>query len=89
MAQIYKANVGILPKEDKFFINNARFSLSIKIFISELKTEYQLKMDEVEQYSRRNHLIITGTKEQECEDTDRVLLDIFQEKLLNICLDIF
>ena len=56
--------------------------------ISELKTEYQLKMDKAEQYSRRNCLIITGVKEQEGEDTDRVVLDILEEKL-NICLDIF
>ena len=41
--------------------------------ISELKTEYQLKMDEAEQYSGRNCLIITGVKEQEGEDTDRVV----------------
>ena len=45
-------------------------------------------MDEAEQYSRRNCLIITGFKEQEGEDTDRLVLDIFEEKL-NICLDIF
>ena len=56
--------------------------------VSELKTEYQLKMDEAEQYSRRNCLIITGVKEKEGEDTDRVVLDIFEKKL-NICLDIF
>ena len=56
--------------------------------ISELKTEYQLKMDEAEQYSRRNCLIITGVKEEEGEDTNRVVLDIFEKKL-NICLDIF
>ena len=56
--------------------------------ISELKTEYQLKMDEDEQYSKRNCLIITRVKEQEVEDTDRVVLDIFEKKL-NICLDIF
>ena len=56
--------------------------------ISELKMEYQLKMDEAEQYSKRNCLIITGVKEQEREDTDRMVLDIFEKKL-NICLDIF
>ena len=56
--------------------------------ISELKTEYQLKMDEAEQYSRRNCLIITRVKEQKGDDTDRVVLDIFEKKL-NICLDIF
>ena len=56
--------------------------------ISELKTEYQLKMDEAEQYYKRNCLIITGVKEQEGEDTDRVVLDIFEKKL-NICMDIF
>ena len=56
--------------------------------ISELKMEYQLKMDGAEQYSKRNCLIITGVKEQEGEDTDRMVLDIFEKKL-NICLDIF
>ena len=45
-------------------------------------------MDEAEQYSRRNCLIITGVKEEEGEDTDRVVLGIFEKKL-NICLDIF
>ena len=56
--------------------------------ISELKTEYQLKMDEAEQYSKGNCLIRNDVKEQEGDNTDRVVLDIFQEKL-NICLDIF
>ena len=56
--------------------------------ISELKMEYQLKMDEDEQYSKRNCLIITEVNEQEGEDTDGVVLDIFEIKL-NICLDIF
>ena len=45
-------------------------------------------MDEAEQYSKRNCLIITGVKEQEGEGTDRMVLDIFEKKL-NICLDIF
>ena len=56
--------------------------------ISELKTKYQLKVDESEQYSRRNCLIIAEVKEREGEDTDRVVLDILEKKL-NICLDIF
>ena len=49
---------------------------------------YVLFPPEAEQYSRRNCLIITGVKEKEGEDTDRVVLDIFEKKL-NICLDIF
>ena len=40
-------------------------------------------MDEAEQYSRRNCLIITGVKEQ--EGTDRVVLDIFEKKL-KVCI---
>ena len=52
--------------------------------ISELKTEYQVKMDEAEQYSRRNCLIITGVKEQEGEDIDRVVLDIFEKSLTSV-----
>ena len=49
--------------------------------ISEPKMEYQLKMDENEQYSKRNCLIITGVKVHEGEDTDRMVLDIFEKKL--------
>ena len=56
--------------------------------ISELETEYQLKIDEAEDYSRRNCLIITRVKEEEGKDTDRVVLDLFEKKL-NINLDIF
>ena len=55
--------------------------------INELETEYQLKIDEAEDYSRRNCLIITRVKKEEGKDTDRVVLDLFEKKL-NINLDI-
>ena len=49
--------------------------------ITELKAEYELKFDEVEQYSRRSCLIMTCVKESQEESTDKIVLDIFLNNL--------
>ena len=49
--------------------------------ITELKAEYELKFDEVEQYSRRSCLIMTCVKESQEESTDNIVLDIFLNNL--------
>ena len=49
--------------------------------ITELKAEYELKFDEVEQYSRRSCLIMTCVKEGQEESTDKIVLDIFLNNL--------
>lgn len=41
----------------------------------------EIKMDELEQYSRRNNLRIFGVKEEDREDTDKLLITLFENKL--------
>lgn len=49
--------------------------------IAELKSEYELKFDEINQYSRRSCLILTGVKESRGENTDTIALEIFTKQL--------
>ena len=49
--------------------------------ITELKAEYELKFDEIEQYSRRSCLITTGVKESQEESTGKIVLNIFLDNL--------
>ena len=43
--------------------------------IAEMETEYELKFDDIEQYSRRSCLILTGIKERKGENTDNLVLN--------------
>ena len=52
--------------------------------------KYESKLDEIEQYSRRDCLIFTGIKEDNSrrEDTDKLILQICSEKLdLNLTIE--
>ena len=49
--------------------------------ISEMKTEYESKFDDIEQYSRRSCLILTGIEERKGENTDNLVLSAFNTYL--------
>ena len=49
--------------------------------IREMKSFYEEKMDDLEQYSRRSCLVITGVKETRGEDTDQIVEEILFSKL--------
>ena len=51
-----------------------------------MKTEYESKFDDIEQYSRRSCLILTGIKEG--ENTDNLVLNAFNT-YLSIKLDLY
>ena len=56
--------------------------------IAGMKTEYDLKFDNIEQYSRRSCLILTGIKEQKGENTDNLVLNALHIHL-GIKLDLY
>ena len=49
--------------------------------IREMKSFYEEKMDDLEQYSRRSCLVMTGVKETRDEDTDQIVEEILFSKL--------
>ena len=49
--------------------------------IAEMKTEYKSKFDDIEQYSRRSCLILTGIKERKGENTDNLVLNALSTHL--------
>ena len=49
--------------------------------IREMKSFYEEKMDDLEQYSRRSCLVMTGVKETRDEDTDQIVEEILVSKL--------
>ena len=49
--------------------------------IREMKSFYEEKMDDLEQYSRRSCLVMTGVKETCDEDTDQIVDEILFSKL--------
>ena len=49
--------------------------------IREMKSFYEEKMDDLEQYSRRSCLVMTGMKETRDEDTDQIVEEILFSKL--------
>ena len=53
-----------------------------------MKTEYQSKFDDIEQYSRRSCLILTGIKERKGENTDNLVPNVFNT-YLGIKLDLY
>ena len=57
---------------------------SLQIEVSSLKVEVknlEKKIDDQEQYSRRNFLLIHGLNETKTEDTDEMVLDVISDKL--------
>ena len=56
--------------------------------IAEMKTEYESKFDDIEQYSRRSCLILTGIKEQKGKNTDNLVLNVLSTHL-GIKLDLY
>ena len=56
--------------------------------IAEMKTEYESKFDDIEQYSRRSYLILTGIKERKGENTDNLVLNALSTHL-GIKLDLY
>ena len=56
--------------------------------ILEMKTEYESKFDDIEQYSRRSCLILTCIKERKGEITDNLALNVFST-YLGIKLDLY
>ena len=53
-----------------------------------MKTEYESKFDDIEQYSRRSCLILTGIKERKGENTDNLVLNALSTHL-GIKLDLY
>ena len=53
-----------------------------------MKTEYESKFDDTEQYSRRSCLILTGITERQGENTDDLILNAFNT-YLGINLDLY
>ena len=49
--------------------------------IREMKSFYEEKMDDLEQYSRRSCLVMKGVKETRGEDTDQIVEEILFSKL--------
>ena len=49
--------------------------------INDLRTRYDLKCDEIEQYSRRLCLVLQGVEEKSNENIDQLVLHTFLEKL--------
>ena len=49
--------------------------------IREMKSFYEEKVDDLEQYSRRSCLVMTGVKETRGEDTDQIVEEILFSKL--------
>ena len=49
--------------------------------IRETKSFYEEKMDDLERYSRRSYLVMTGMKETRGEDTDQIVEEILFSKL--------
>ena len=49
--------------------------------ITELKAEFDLRIDDIEHYRRRSCLVITGVLEKVEENTDDIILNIARQKL--------
>ena len=49
--------------------------------INDLRATYDLKCDEIEQYSSRLCLVLRGVKEKSNENVDPLVIDTFKEKL--------
>ena len=49
--------------------------------INDLRARYDLKCDEIEQYSRRLCLVSRGVEEKSNENVDQLVIDTFKEKL--------
>ena len=56
--------------------------------IAEMKTEYESKFDDIEQYSQRAFLILTGIKERKGENTANLVLNAVSTHL-GIKLDLY
>ena len=65
---------------DKF--ENWRDEMAVLLSqIAEMKTEYESKFDDIEQYSRRSCLILTGIKERKGENTGNLVLNALSTHL--------
>ena len=49
--------------------------------ITELRADFESRMDDIEQYSRRSCLVVTGVPEKVEESTDDIILNIAMQKL--------
>ena len=49
--------------------------------ITELRADFELRMDDSEQYSRRSCLVVAGVPEKVEENTDDIILNIATQKL--------
>ena len=49
--------------------------------ITELRADFVLRMDDLEQYSRRSCLVVTGIPEKAEENTDDIILNVATQKL--------
>lgn len=88
LAAIKKDNNSNKPVDQRVFLLEEKFnSFSIKVFdllgkIDKIQTEFDDRLDELEQYSRRNCIVIHGIAEtQSNEDCADIARNLFLEKL--------
>lgn len=80
----------VLQEINDKLVNADKIISTLQIQNDELVEEnkrLKSEIDAVQQYSRRNNIRIYGIKETDGEDTDRIVVNLFKEKL-NVDLDI-
>ena len=71
-------SVDFVSEKDENWIEEKAVSLNE---ITQLRAEVDLRIDDIEQYSRRSCLVVTGVPEKEEENTDDIILNTATQKL--------
>lgn len=78
--KIITLNEEITKVNEKYNLLELKFNM-LENNYQEIKKQHQQKLDNIEQYSRNKNLRIYGLAESQTENTEKVIIDYFQENL--------